>query len=155
MSRDRCGTCGGDLVLEQIGLRGEARTYVVTMHDFPLLRCARGHETREAYDEFMVNLGEELAFRGHLFSRRVGFLRRRDVCRTCGTELNLNAVASQRMEVSLEHGGAPPYRLEITAPLVRCSKCATPQIPDRGEHHVGLDTAMRNALATAEVEYQG
>lgn len=151
---ERCRTCGGGLVLEAGDLKGRFEHYSVALLGLPLRRCARGHEAREAKDGFMVALGQQLRSGHDLFTRRIGFLRRRDVCRRCGSELNPKAVTSHRIDLALEHGGAPGYRVEIAAPLVRCRDCSAPQIPDRDEHHLGIERSILAALAAGGVGYQ-
>lgn len=149
-----CRTCGEPLVLRDVDIHGGFQTYAVAAQGLPVLRCPNGHETKEAYDEFLVNLSEQLAFEDHLFTKRVGLFRRRDVCRACGAELNLNSVASQRTQVPMQHGDAPEYQLEITAPVVRCPECSTVQVPNRDEHHEGIHNALRDALDTAGIRYR-
>lgn len=151
---ERCRVCGAALVLETVDLRGRFERYSVGLIGLPLLRCAEGHDAREPEEGFMVALGQQLRFEHDLFTRRVGFFRRRDVCRRCGGEVNPNAVVSHRIEVDLEHGAAAPYRVEVSAPLVRCRECSAPQIPDRDEHYVGIERAILEALGLGGVRYE-
>ena len=150
-----CETCGEEMVLDVIEARGDFETYSATLIDFPVLRCPEGHVAREAHDEFMVTLGERLGMEGHLFTKRAGLVKRRDVCRGCGAELSSRSVGPQSVEVQLEHGGAPAYRVRITAPVITCSECDVRQVPNRDEHHLGISSAIRNALDAAQIEYDG
>jgi hypothetical protein len=150
-----CRTCGSEMVVAQIEVVGQSANYSVRLFDLPVVRCSHGHEIHEAYDEFMVKMGEQLAWGGVLFSKRSGLLRRRDVCRECGSELNERSAASQRIEVLLEHGGAPRYGLQITASVVECPDCRIPQVLDREEHHDGVSGAIRDAIEKAGIEFMG
>lgn len=152
----RCRQCDSPMQQRAIdAVSGEDGVLKVSLANFPVLECERGHR-RFIADDFPVRLLEEIAVRekGVLPSgQKKGFLFGKYHCGKCG---GLLAVENQPRLFEFHVGltDAPRFRVALTMPVYKCPSCGQEQLRDQGEIEGLAPSALAHAFQVAGLKPQ-
>lgn len=146
----RCHTAMNPAVLDSAV--GEAAPLTLRLSGMPVLSCSAGHrrflrpqfareliERLMAQDEARIPAGEE---KGLLFKRYS--------C-SCGGELGKRADRQETYGFDLTLADCEPFRVELTAPVYRCPKCAREQVHSLKEVRGRMPQALAEAFRAAGI----
>lgn len=151
-----CKQCNAPMQQRSIKtVSGEDGVLKVSLVNFPVLECERGHRKFIAGD-LPVRLLREIAARekGALPSgKKKGFLFSKYHCGKCG-ELLAAESQPRPFEFDVELTGIPQFRVALTMPVYQCPSCGQEQLRDQGEIEGLAPPALAHAFQAAELRPQ-
>lgn len=152
----KCRQCHTEMHPETLGtVSGEDGGLKISMSGFPVMVCARGHRHFMVPD-FPMKLLERVreADQPKLpEGRKKGLIFKEYLCGKCGEKLQAQAEAKPfGFEVKVEDFA--PFRVEINAPIYRCSACGFEQLRDREEVRAQTPMALAQGFQAAGLKPQ-
>lgn len=132
-----------------VDLTGQSGPVAAKLHRFPVRPGRRPGELRYVRPDFGAEFIVKL-FDAVPLAQRVGPpWNRRNICRTCATELGEPSV--ETLTLSLDVSGAPAFEVELRLPIIRCSQCGEAQGPGGREFEAHISEALTRALDSLHI----
>ncbi len=150
-----CLQCHAETHPGRIEASGEERSIGVSLHEMPVLECAKGHR-QFVNPEFplpLLNRLLEEESRLPAGQARRKLLVKHFYCRTCGAELEKTPAARRTLHVDVELEGAPGFDADVSVPLYRCPKCGDEQVRSSDDVSSYTPVALANAFRTAGIAH--
>jgi hypothetical protein len=87
--------------------------------------------------------------------RESGLVFKRYRCSACGAPLPKGPGTEATTEIVLEPDGLPPFRAEVTVPMVRCGQCGLAQARSESELQQLVPSALVHAFHSAAIKAPG
>lgn len=151
-----CKQCDTSMQPQSISsVSGENGVLKVSIADFPVLVCERGHRNFLSGD-FPLRLLKEITAREKALlpsGKKKGLLFSKYHCGKCG---ELLAVENQPrpFEFDVRLTDIPQLRVALTMPVYKCASCGQEQLRDQGEIEGLAPTALAHAFQAAELKPQ-
>jgi DNA-directed RNA polymerase subunit RPC12/RpoP len=148
MTHRACTRCRGrtePAVLESAA--GEADALAFRIQGMPVLACERGHR-QFVHPEFARWLVEHLMGEHEArlpAGKEKGLFFKHYYCSECGAELQAEPDHRETFALDVALRDLGPFRVELTAPVYRCTKCSREQL------HSLKDVRNRTPAALAQV----
>lgn len=146
----RCHTAMNPAVLDSA--EGEAAPLTLRLCRMPVLSCSAGHR-RFVRPQFARELVEQLMAADQAripVGEEKGLLFKRYYC-ACGTELGKEADHRETYGFDVALADSEPFRVELTAPVYRCPKCARQQLHSLKELRSRMPQALAEAFRAAGI----
>lgn len=133
----KCPKCYGALESQKLPVSsGEDGALKLSVHDMPVLECAKHHRL-PVHGDFMIWLIQEIRAREAQIAagKEQGMLFKKHLCGECGKELASKPEQRQAFPFDMTYAGMPPFRVEIDMPLYKCTGCGKNQIRSIKELH--------------------
>ena len=151
-----CKQCSAPMQQQSIGaVTGEDGVLKITVSDFPVLACERGHRQFIARD-FPMQLLEKIAEgnrTGLAAGKKQGLLFKKYHCGKCGEPLGADSEA-RPFSFDVKLPDAPQMRVEFTLPVYRCAACGEQQLRDHGEIGGLVPAALAHGFQAAGLKPQ-
>ena len=132
---------------------GASDPVALRLHDMPVLACPSGHRQFVGPD-FALKLVEHLVKEDEAklpAGREKGLLFTHYHCGECGAELGKDAERRDTFPLEVSLPGLQPFRVELTAPVYRCPKCAREQLHSLEEVRKHTPPALAEAFRAADI----
>lgn len=136
--------CSGAFAASKLPVAaGEDGPLKLSVHDMPVLECAKHHRA-PLHRDFMLWLIQEVRARETQVAagKAQGMLFKKHQCGECGKDLGAKAERRQVFGFDLSYEETAPFRLEIEMPVYKCTGCAKEQIRCVGDLHNHVPAAM-------------
>lgn len=147
-----CKQCGAGMSLQPLDpVCGEQGALKITLLRLPALVCPNMHR-RFAMREFPIRLLERVAGRDMQelpAGKTSGLLFKDYHCGTCGAALEKGDGREETFDFDVTLEELPPFRVELTLPLHKCTSCGTEQIRSLDKMQKLAPPAMAHAFKAA------
>lgn len=133
---------------------GEEGGLKVTLIHLPALVCPNTHR-RFAMPQFPLKLLQHVSAKDIETlpeGKKSGFLFKRYQCGACGAALEKGAGREETFDFDVTLEALPPFRLELGAPLYKCTSCGKEQVRAREDLRKRLPAAMAHAFKAANLK---
>lgn len=148
----KCRLCEAEMRLQSVGeVSGEQGTLKITFPQLPALLCPNGHK-RFAVPEFPMLLLDHLAGEdeaGLPAGEKRGLIFKEYHCGACGAKLGGGNSQVRTFGFDVGFKDVPAFRVELTAPVYKCSACGREQLRSLGEIQELTPPAMAHAFRAA------
>ena len=132
---------------------GKSDSISVTLRGMPVLACPNGHRQFVKQD-FALKLVEHLVKEdeaGLPAGKEKGLIFTHYYCGECGAELGKSAERRETFPLEVSLPEFEPFRVELTAPLYRCTKCSREQLHSLEEVRKATPPALAEAFRAADI----
>jgi DNA-directed RNA polymerase subunit RPC12/RpoP len=139
-----CARCSGACALKTLpSVSGEDGPLKLTMLEFPVFACAKGHNG-PVHRDFMIWLIQEIRAREAQIAagKEQGMILKKYLCGGCGKALAAKPDRRQGFPYELRYGELAPFKLQIEMPLYKCGGCGKEQIRSTKELHGRVASAV-------------
>ncbi len=153
---NNCKQCSAPMKLESIGaVAGEEGVLKISIVDFPVKTCERGHRQFVSRD-FPMQLLEQTTNgdkTGLPSGKKRGLLFKKYHCGKC--DAPLAAAGVQRpFGFDVKLADVPQMRIEFTLPVYTCASCGQEQLRERSEAEELAPAALADAFQAAGIKPQ-
>jgi DNA-directed RNA polymerase subunit RPC12/RpoP len=150
-----CRQCKAAMALHPIDpVCGEDGPLKVTLIRMPAMVCPNTHR-RFAMPRFPLMLLERVS-QQHIDTlpegKKSGLLFKKYQCGDCGADLEKGAGRDETFDFDVTLESLPGFRVELTAPLYKCTACGKEQLRGRDEIRQSLPAAMALAFKAANLK---
>lgn len=151
----KCKQCDAEMHVQSIGsVSGEHGILKVTFPRLPALACPNGHK-RFAMPEFPLRLLDHLAGEDEAqlaVGEKRGLIFKAYHCGACGAKLDAGDGQGKTFGFDIDLGDMPAFRVELPAPVYRCTSCGREQLRSLEEIQGLTPPAMAHAFQAAGIK---
>lgn len=134
-------------------ISGEEGPVALKVHRLPVLECPNGH-LQFAHPDFPLLLLDHLIESDEKklpVSATKGMLFKHHHCASCGEALGDAAGLRRSFKMDVELPDMPPFDVELTVPVHRCSRCGHEQLHTLKEVRSRTPAALAHAFKAAAI----
>ena len=154
MTSRYCPICKAEAEAAMVGkASGEESPLAVTVRGLPVLQCPQGHR-QFPHADFPLLLLDHLLEQDEPqlpASEAKGLLFKHYHCSACGAELDAGTDQKHTFKVEVALPGLPPFEVDLTMPVHRCSRCGQEQLHSLKELRSRTPAALAHAFKAAEI----
>jgi DNA-directed RNA polymerase subunit RPC12/RpoP len=154
ISHKACSRCSKPVSIQAVPpIEGTEGAYKVTLEGVSVMSCGENHK-RFVYPDLAMRLMDYIAnpevSRLYAASKR-GLFKKRAYCAKCSTELPIGTPDSKDYRISVPLPDIQPVTLTLSAPVIKCARCGTSQLPDTADLMKFVFKAMAHAFRSAGI----
>jgi DNA-directed RNA polymerase subunit RPC12/RpoP len=154
MKTRRCSVCKADTQPATLSvIAGEEPPLAIAVHDLPVLVCPQGHRHFALADFPLLLLDRLLEQDAPRLpaGEAKGVLFKHYHCASCGAELPHDADHRHTFKVEIALGELPPFEVDLTLPVHRCTRCGHEQLHSLKDVRNRTPAALAHAFKAAEI----